>query len=261
MINIVRIISVCSGKGGVGKTVIASNLAVALRRTKKKVAVIDFNFTTPHLGLYFGLFSYPITLNNFLRKEVEFEEAIYNHPDTGLGIVPASLDLIDIVNTDTSGLKEKIKEVFWDYDFVILDSAPGLGKESLISLKSSDEIIFVANPQIPSLVDVVKCLKVINSLDPKPTPLGVIINKVKRKKYETTLKEIQEFTELPILGIVPEDERILESENKKTLVIVDKIKSPASKSFFEIAARLTGATYQYSFWDRVKGFFGKKNEF
>ena len=258
--TMVKIISICSGKGGVGKTVVASNLSVALTKLKKRVVTLDFNFTTPHLSLYFGLFSNPITLNSFLRNEAELHEAVYNHP-IGLDIVPSSLDLIDIVNANTTGLRENLKEVFWDYDYIILDSAPGLGKEALISLQASDEIIFVANPQIPSLVDVVKCLKVINSLDVKPKPLGVIVNRVKRKNYETTVEEIKDFIELPLLGIVPEDERILETENKKTLVTIDRANSPASKSFFEIASRLSGERDEYGLWDRLRGFFRRGNKF
>jgi cell division ATPase MinD len=256
----VRIINICSGKGGVGKTVVATNLGIALQEMYKKVAIIDFNFTTPHLSLYFGLFSYPITLNNFLRNEVELEKTIYNHP-SGLSVIPASLDLIDIVNTDTSNLRDEIRRVFWNYDFVLLDSAPGLGKEALVSLKASDEVLFVANPQIPSLVDIVKCLKVINTLEPRPVPLGIIVNRLKRKSYEITLQEIRDFTELPIIGAVPEDGRVLETENKKTLVITNKRNSAASKAFFKIASRLSGTTYQYSFWDKIRKVLGRKNEF
>ncbi len=254
----VKIISVCSGKGGVGKTVVASNLAMSLTRLKKRVVILDFNFTTPHLSLYFGLFSYPLTLNSFLRNEVNLEETVYNHP-SGLDIVPSSLDLVDIVNADTTNLKEKIKDAFWDYDYVILDSAPGLGKEALLSLKTCDEIIFVANPQIPSLVDIVKSLKVINTLETKPKPLGVIVNRVKKRNYETTLDEIKEFVEIPLLGVVPEDERILETENKKGLITIDKVNSPSSKAFFEIASKLTGERYDYGFFDKIKRMFTKSN--
>lgn len=256
----VRIINIFSGKGGVGKTTVASNLAIGLQKNNKKTAVVDFNFTTPHLSLYFDLFSFPFTLNNFLRKEIELEDAIYNHP-SGLSVVPASLDLSDIVNVDTSKLKETLRDVFWEYDFVILDSAPGLGREALISLKSCDEVIFVANPQIPSLVDIVKCMHVINSLESKPEPMGIIVNRVRGKKYEANLKEIREFTELPIIGVVPEDRKNLETENNKTLITVSNKNSPASKAFFNISAKLSGKVFQYSLWDRLKMSFQNRDYF
>jgi septum site-determining protein MinD len=243
MINMVRIIDVCSGKGGVGKTTVASNLGVALQKFNKKVVVVDCNLTTSHLGLLFGLYSYPITLNSFLKNESKLEDAVYTHP-SGLRIVPASLDFRDIVNIDVNDLKQKLKIAFADYDMVLLDSAPSLGRESLIALQSSDEALFVANPHIPSLVDIVKCHQLINTLENRPLPLGIIVNRVRKKPYEIKLDEIKQFTELPIIGVIPEDEKIMESANKKTLVTISKKNSRSSRAFFEIAAKLTGAEYR-----------------
>src|SRR3990172_11139534 len=107
----VRVIDVCSGKGGVGKTTLAANLGVALEKLGKKVVVIDFNFTTSHLSLYFDMYSCPVTLNNFLRNESTLEEAVYTHP-SGLKVVPASLNLNDIVSLDVEKLKSTIKQAF-----------------------------------------------------------------------------------------------------------------------------------------------------
>ncbi|MEM5773340.1 MAG: AAA family ATPase, partial [Candidatus Aenigmatarchaeota archaeon] len=184
----VRIIDVCSGKGGVGKTTIAANLSLALTQLGKKVAVVDCNLTTSHLSLLFGAYSYPLTLNNFLRKEARFEDVVYTHP-SGLRIVPASLELKDLVDVDVSNFKENLKEIFKDFDFVFLDSAPGLGKEALIPLQAADEVLFVANPFLPSLVDVVKCKQLINSFDSRPIVLGIILNRMKKKSYEISAEE------------------------------------------------------------------------
>jgi len=239
----VRIIDICSGKGGVGKTTVASNIGVALQKFYKKVAIIDCNLTTSHLGLLFGLYHYPVTLNNFLKNEARIEDAIYTH-SSGLKIVPASLDFRDIVNINVTDLKQKLKNAFSDYDMVFLDSAPSLGKESLIALQASDEALFVANPHIPSLVDVLKCSQVINTLENKPLPIGIVVNRVRKRPYEIKLDDIKQFTELPIIGVIPEDEKILESTNKKTLVTVSKQNSSSSIAFFEIAAKIAGVEYK-----------------
>ena len=103
----VKIIGICSGKGGVGKTVLASNLGISLQKMDKKVAIIDFNFTTPHLSLHFGIFSQDVTFNNFLRDEVDIKEAIYNH-ESGLDIVPSSLELTKIKNLNIHVLNKWI---------------------------------------------------------------------------------------------------------------------------------------------------------
>lgn len=255
MIKIVRIIDVCSGKGGVGKTTIAANLGVALQSFGKKVAVIDCNLTTSHLSLLFGIYSNPITLNSFLRDEVRLEDAIYTH-SSGLKVVPASLELRDLIDVDTNDLRNKLKEVFYDFDIVLLDSAPGLGREALIALQAADEILFVANPYIPSLVDIVKCNQLINSLESKPLALGIILNRVKRKRYEISVDELRQFAELPIIGSIPEDENVLESTNEKKLVTISEKNSPASKALFEIAAKIVGVEYKRpNFLDRFSRIF------
>jgi septum site-determining protein MinD len=239
----VRIIDVCSGKGGVGKTTVAANLGVALQKFNKKIAVIDCNFTTSHLSLLFGMYSYPVTLNNFLRNESKIDDATYIH-NSGLRIVPASLDFRDVVNIDANDLKQKLKNAFSNYDIVFLDSAPSLGRESLIALQASDEALFVANPHIPSIVDVVKCHQLINTLENRPSPIGIIVNRFRNKHYEIKPDEIKNFTNLPIIGLVPEDEKILEATNKKTLVTISKKNSSSSIAFFDIAAKLVGSEYK-----------------
>jgi septum site-determining protein MinD len=255
----VRIINICSGKGGVGKTVVTANLGVALRKFHKKVAIVDLNLTTSHLGLCFDMQYNNATLNNFLRDETRLEDAMYTH-QSGLVVVPASLRMEDIVNIDTDNLKNTLKSVFYNYDFILLDSAPGLGKEALLSLKASDEVLFVANPQIPSLVDIEKCKHVISMMENRPVPIGVIVNRVKDKSYEIKSDEIRSFLEMPVIGTIPEDEKMLASFNRKSLVTYPDKKSPASKAFFRIAARIAGERYDYGFWDRLKRIFRKKEQ-
>jgi septum site-determining protein MinD len=255
----VRIIDICSGKGGVGKTVITANLGVAFQKFHKNAVIVDFNLTTSHLGLCFDMHFSDVTLNNFLRNEAKLEDAVYSHP-SGLKVIPASLRVEDIVNVDANNLKNTLKQIFCNYDFILLDSAPGLGREAILSLKASDEVLFVANPQIPSLVDIEKCKQVIDMMENKPIPIGVIINRVKEKSYEIKPDEIRNFLEMPVIGIIPEDENLLASFNRKTLVTYPDKKSSSSKAFFKIAAKIAGVEYRYGFFDRIKGLFGKKEQ-
>jgi len=246
----VRIIDVCSGKGGVGKTTVALNLAAALARFGARVAVIDCNLTTSHVGLYTGMYSTAKTLNDFLRNQSRLEDIVYTHR-SGVRIVPASLDLDDLVGVDTSNLKDAIGDVFRDFDFVLLDSAPGFGRESLIAMNASDEMLFIANPFIPSVVDVVKYSQL---PEPIPKPLGIVLNRVRNKKYELPKNEIMQFTDLPVVGIVPEDEHVLGAVNKSALIVEYKKNSRASKAFMAIAANLIGIEYKRH-W-----FFRRRND-
>jgi cell division ATPase MinD len=255
MVKMVRIIDVCSGKGGVGKTVVASNLGMALQRIGKRVAIIDFNFTTSHLSLCFNSYTHPITLNSVLRKEAKMEDAIYTH-SSGMKIVIGSLRLEDIVDMDVSNLREMIKSTFSDYDFVFLDSAPGLGREALMALQASDELLYVANPSIPSIIDIAKCNQVA-ALKNSAKPIGIIVNRTRKKKYEIKNEDIEQFTGLPVIGTIPEDESVLESTNRETLVTLYKKNSKASRAFFRIAARLCGMEYKPGFLESFKRAIGR----
>lgn len=245
----VRIISICSGKGGVGKTTVATNLGLALQKLGKSTAVVDTNFTTAHLGLYFGMLHNPVTLNDFLQGKASMSSAVQIHP-SGLKVVPASLNFTDLSGMDTTHLKELLESEFRGMDFVLLDSAPGFGKEALISMSSAHELIFVANPYLPSVVDVAKAHHVIDVLDNKPHATGIIVNRVRGRGYELKLDEVAQFCGMPVLGSIPESEKILASANRRSLAL----KGPVHNSFIRIAARLSSAYYRETLWERIMGF-------
>jgi len=257
----VKIIDVCSGKGGVGKTTIAANLAVALQAIGKRVAIVDCNLTTSHLSLCFGMMSYPRTLNDALRDGAPIESVTYHHP-SGIRIVPASLDLKDLIDIDASQLRSRLLEAFGGFDVVLLDSSPGVGKEAMIALQASDNVIFVANPYIPSLVDVLKVHQLVREMGNRPAPLGVILNRARGRRYEATAEDLSQFVDLPVIGTIPEDESVLESTNMKTLVTLSHPYSRASVAIFELAAHMAGVYYRRPHFLKmlVEGMMGPRRD-
>lgn len=235
-----KIISVCSGKGGVGKTSIAVNLAAALQSLNKRTLLIDCNLTTSHLGLMFGFYSSGRALNNFLRNESKLEETIHSHA-SGLSLIPAALELNELANLETQDLKQAIKNSMSAYDFVILDSAPGIGREALVSLRACDEALYVANPYIPSVVDILKTRSLSSTLG--FYNLGIIINRVTGKDYELKSEDIYKFTELPVIGMIPEDEAVLKSLNAREISFFSYPEAASSKAFYEIAHKVAGLPF------------------
>ena len=184
----VRIIGIVSGKGGTGKTTVSLNLgAVLAKHYKKNVTLVDCNVTTSHLNLYLGMYYCPVTLNKVLRGENKIEESIHEH-FSGMKIIPASLSLSDLEGIDITELRENLKGILDKNDIIILDSGPGLGREAMATIKSSDELIYVTNPYIPFIMDIIRCQEVVNELGIKP--LGIVLNMVHGKRHEMTKGEI-----------------------------------------------------------------------
>src|SRR3989344_7937334 len=122
-----RLICVCSGKGGVGKTFLTANLGVALAEFGKDVAIVDANLTTPNLGLHMGIPLYPVTLHDVLKGNAKISDAIYEH-ESGLKIIPAGLSLKDLRGVDARDLSNAVIDLLGTIDIVILDASAGLGR-------------------------------------------------------------------------------------------------------------------------------------
>ncbi|MEM5831810.1 MAG: cell division ATPase MinD [Candidatus Aenigmatarchaeota archaeon] len=250
-----RVITIASGKGGVGKTTVTSNLGLALTKLGKSVTIIDANITTPHLAMNFGMFYNPTTLNHVLREESKsIIDAIYFH-DSGLKIIPSSLDVNELQNVDIMKLEKTIKEIPYS-DFVLIDSAPGIGREAVSAMKASKEILYVTNPNIAAVTDVIKINDVAEKMGLKP--LGVVVNKVSGKPYELTIGEIEDLVNLPVIAAIPFDrdfERAL-ALGKTYLEINDY--SRAAIEFMKLASNIAGEEYKVpisTYLKRVRSWF------
>ncbi len=237
-----RVIGIISGKGGVGKTTVTANLgSILAQKFKKDVIIIDANVTTSHLGLYLGMYYTPVTLNQVLTGEAEIEDAMYKYHVSGLRVIPASLSLGDLKGVDIAKLRNSIKKLFGKADIILLDSAPGLGREALATVRAADEVIFVNTPFVPSTMDIIKCHQVANEIGVKT--IGVILNMVGKERYEMTSKEVEELIEIPVISNIPMDKNVLRSLALKMPVVLFSPNSPSSREFIKLAAHIVGEEY------------------
>ena len=232
-----RLITITSGKGGVGKTTTAINLATALNHFGKEVIVVDANLTTPNIGLHLGAPIVPVSLNHALSGKAKIEEAIYEH-ESGTKIIPSSLSIGELRRLNHSKLKDIGKRLRKLADIVIYDSAAGLGEEAIAAIESADELIIVTNPEIPAVTDALKTAKLIEQLG--KTVKGVIITRVRNSKTEMPISNIKEMLELPILGIVPEEKRVQSALVMKEALIHAYPRSRGAIAYKKIAAKLIG---------------------
>lgn len=236
-----RIIAVSSGKGGVGKTTLVSNLAAALASFKKSVIAVDGNLTTANLGLHLGIPLYPVTLQDVLNGRTGLNEALYYH-QAGFTVLPADISLNKLRIANSNELVDVFYKLVGGCDFVLIDSAAGLGREALSAVKAADEMVTVTNPELSALTDALKIGNLANKYGTQN--LGVIVNRVRGGKHEFTVPAVEQFLEMPVLGKVPEDPEVPLAVSKKQPVVAHRPKSKASQHILAIAARLIGEEYK-----------------
>lgn len=232
-----KLITITSGKGGVGKTTTAVNLGAALNAFGNDVIIVDGNLTTPNVGLHLGAPMVPINLNHVLSGKAKVEDAIYEH-ESGTKIVPSSLSVKELKKINHSKLKDVGKKLRKMADYVLYDSAAGLGDEAVASMESADEIILVTNPEIPAVTDALKASKLVEQMG--KNIIGVIVTRVKGVKSEMPISNISEMLELPILGIVPEDKNVPISVVRKDALVHTHPMCKASRAYKRIAAEICG---------------------
>ncbi len=248
-----KLITITSGKGGVGKTTTAINLGAALNAFGKEVIILDANLTTPNVGLHLGAPIVPVSLNHVLLGKAKIADAIYEH-ESGTKIIPSSLSVKELRRLNHGKLKDVGKKLRKMADYIIYDSAAGLGEEALASIEASDELIIVTNPEIPAVTDALKTSKVIEQLG--KSVKGVIITRIRGTKTEMPIVNIRDMLELPILGIVPEDKNMQTALVMKDAIVHTHPKSKAARAYRMIAAKIIGnGNYKenISLWDRVFG--------
>ncbi len=228
-----KVYAIISGKGGVGKTTSAINLGTSLNQLGEDVIIVDGNLTTPNIGIHLGAPIVPITLNHVLSNQAKLEDAIYEH-ESGTKIMPASLSLKETKKINPKKLSEISKKLKKITNHVIIDCAAGLGEEAKSVIKAADEIIIIVNPEIASVTDALKTIKLSEEMN-RPIK-GLIITRYKGKKTDMSISSIRDMLEIPLIGIIPEDEAVRESQVIKNPVILTHPKSKASRNY-EIASR------------------------
>jgi len=235
-----KVIVITSGKGGVGKTTTTINLGAALNYFGRDVLIIDGNLSTPNIGIHLNSPEVPVSLNEVLLEKADPIEAVYEH-ESGMKVVPSSLSITELKKIKPEKLKDYKKDFKKISDYIIVDSAAGLGKETLSVMEMADELIIVTNPEIAAITDALKTIKLAQEM--KKTIIGVIVTRVKKNKIEMQPETVREMLEIPILGMVPEDLCVQESLGMRNAVVHTHPKSASSRAYKEIAARILGEKY------------------
>ena len=209
-----RVISVTSGKGGVGKTNFAVNLAIALTEDGYRVIVLDGDLGMANVNVACGL-NPRYTVEHLLRGEKRIEDILLEGPG-GIGILPGGYGIQDMSDLD----RKQIENVVMNFgrlekmaDFLIIDTGAGIGNTVINFLRASDDIIILTTQEPTALTDAYGLLKTL-SFNSK-IPVNVVVNRVRteaeaRETYQRLEIAVRRFLngKLSLMGWVYEDSSV-----------------------------------------------------
>lgn len=236
-----KVIGIISIKGGVGKTTTVVNLATSLARDYgKKVLVVDANFSSPHIGLHLGSVNHKATLHEVLSDKAHASRAVHEH-DFGFDFIPSSA-MNAGKDTKYLKLKNKLNDLKKNYDFIILDSSPTLNEEILATIISSDELYVVSSPDLPTLSTTLRAVKLAKEKGMQIN--GVILNKVRGRKYELTGNDMEKIAGVPVVAVLKDNIKVLEALSRvKPLTMHSPYSQPALE-YKKLAALLSEEQYK-----------------
>ncbi len=227
------IIRIASQKGGVGKTTVAVNLAMALAYKGYDVLLVDADTTNPACGFHLGMDNSNSGYYDVIRKRVDvldMKRFISIHTPSGVHVLNGRIDSKPFIISfeEADWFVNKISKL--SYDFVIIDTQPGFYYPKIAEL--ADETIFVTTPDMPSCMSTIKLSIEANRGKAKHS---LLINRVQGKRYELNNREIANMYEGRLLGSLPEDPAVQAGIAEQIPVYLSKKRSPFSRSIMGVA--------------------------
>ena len=240
-----RVISVTSGKGGVGKTNIAVNMAAVFARRGLKTLVIDADFGLANINLILGC---PVgkTLDDVLFGDTPLSD-IFIKTSAGFDLLPGSSGVRKLLALDPFSqrtLFDRLWDAMQGYDVVVYDTAPGIGSTVLDFNASAHDIVVVAHPEPTALADAYALIKVLAN-ERKEKRFKLVINRARSlgeglDSYRKVTEVSDEFlnVSLDYLGSLPEDSAVLRSVKNQRPVCLHEPYAPFAVALERIGDKL-----------------------
>lgn len=265
----VRIISITSGKGGVGKTNIATNMALAYHNLGKNVIVIDADLGLANVNVILGT-TPPYNLYHVIKKKKSMRDIIIE-TSYGIKLVAGASGFSQIANMseeERSGFINELYELS-NADIIIIDTSAGISRNVLSFLEASDEVVVVTTTEPTSITDAYGIIKTIASEgDNCDLSLKLIVNRVEvaqegKKIADRIIGIAKQFLNVQVeyLGYIYNDDAVSSSVLKQTPFLVQFPASKATSCLKHIVAKLEKIEYNEErggFSNFIKKLFSRK---
>jgi septum site-determining protein MinD len=263
-----RIIVVTSGKGGVGKTTTSASISTGIAKRGYKTVVIDFDVGLRNLDLIMNCERRVVyDFVNVIQGEATLNQALIRDKrvDT-LFILPASQTREKDALTK-EGVEKIINELAQTFDYIICDSPAGIEHGAQMALYFADEAVVVTNPEVSSVRDSDRILGILQSKSRRaekgqdPVKEHLLVTRYNPARVERgemlSVADIEEILAIPLMGVIPESQIVLNSSNQGLPVILEA-ESDAGQAYEDAVARLLGEEREHRFMTaQKKGFFSR----
>ncbi len=237
-----RVITITSGKGGVGKTTTVANLATSLGLLGKRVVAIDADIGLRNLDVVMGLENRVVyDLVDVVEGRCRLRQALIRDKRLSEVYLLPAAQTRDKTAVSPAQMAEVCGQLRPDFDFVLVDSPAGIEQGFQNAVAGADEVLIVTTPEVSAVRDADRIIGLVEAGEKGPARL--IINRIKpdmvRRGDMLDVSDVLEILRIDLVGVVPEDEHIIVSANKGSPVAHDQ-GVPAAQAFRNIAKRLLG---------------------
>lgn len=268
-----RVITITSGKGGVGKSNVAINLGIQLKKMGFRVIILDADFGLANIEVMFGTIP-KYNLRDAIEGKKNLREIITEGP-MGVQFISGGNGVEGLANLNKmqlSNLLRGMEQLDELADVILIDTGAGISDSVLEFVASGNEVLLVTTPEPTSLTDSYSLLKALNNysgFSKENTEIKIIANKVSnivegRNLYTKLNLVTERFLEMSLgfLGAVPMDEQIIKAVMQQSPISISYPNSKASKAFERLSAQLTGtaAGNRKSLAEVFSSYFNRKSD-
>jgi septum site-determining protein MinD len=258
-----KIIVVTSGKGGVGKTTTSASFSTGLALRGHKTVVIDFDVGLRNLDLIMGCERRVVyDLINVIHQEVNLNQAIIKDKNCDKLFVLAASQTRDKDALDKDGVGRVLRELMeMDFEYIVCDSPAGIETGALMAMHYADEALVVTNPEVSSVRDSDRILGMLSSKTLRavegrePVKEHLLITRYNPVRVEEgqmlSLDDIHEILRIPLIGVIPESEIVLQASNQG-LPVIHMGESDVAEAYKDLVARFLGEERPMRFIETAK---------